>query len=914
MSDEPRDRSEDDGPPDSNEELLLRLEEEFEDALLRGERPSIDDYCERHPALADSLRPALQASLLLHDVGLDSDEAGPPSRLGRFDLGEALGAGGMATVHRARDVDLQRDVALKVFHPRGADARHGRDRFLREARSLARLRHPRVVAVHEVGEQEGWCYLATELLAGSLQDHVPPPEVELDLVEQRRAVGWIVEAAEGLAHAHAQGVLHRDVKPANLLLDADGRASVADFGLARLEGQAELTRTGERLGTPGYWSPEQVSGRPVDVRSDVHSLGTTLRVLLTGALPEAPEDRSRWRRVPARLQAIIERATAPVPDRRHADMTAFRDELVAWLEGRPTPSERRRRARSRTLLVTMGLLVVAAAMLAWRERPLPHGGWLIEHGTRERQGAPRPPVIERVLRDAAGWDERDPTQPFVMDGSSLQVAVESRLRGPRVVLRRDGETVAGVRLDETSVAGLSNWTLRANRDLDGDDLPDFLLGSNQQVSAWVKLEPEAWGPGEGWRRRLGSDPSHGSVTVTDWDGDGRLEILVGESGLLGDHPADTPARLRSFDLTTGDEERSWPLEGMFRSTPQLLRTRSGHPIAVFADSDSTRSLREGRLGPWLHRIDVASGEVLARHLGEEHHFGTRPVFVDVGDGGLAGVLAGSWTYGPTDAAGRLTSSGELTLWTSALDEWWTWGAGGRLSSPLLTEQDGRSPTEACIVVGDRLDCLLLSPELPPAERTLWSAALPTGDFVENAPVSVGDLDGDGFDEVAAGTRGGRVLVAGRRATEGRHALLSSPPTNEDGGRPSITARPASWRDPSTGRLQLVACTGTGSVLGWDGLRHEEPAWSFETAGGILASPRVVWLTAERPTVLVASSDRWLYLLEPPATSGAAPRITWSYCAEGGLDGTPSVVEVDGTRWVVFTDRSRHVSCVPLLTR
>jgi len=199
---------------------------------------------------------------------------GPGSQLGAYQIVEEVGRGGMGTVYRAKQPALERDVAVKVLPDQLAAEPGFRDRFRQEAVVVARLRHPNIVAVHDFGEQDGVSYLVTEFIEGTTLDGVMGAPL----------------GAEALDHAHANGILHRDVKPSNIFVNRDGSPVLGDFGLARMaSADARLTQTGMVIGTPAYMAPEQCEGAEVGPETDVYALATIAYPLLAGALPfDAP--------------------------------------------------------------------------------------------------------------------------------------------------------------------------------------------------------------------------------------------------------------------------------------------------------------------------------------------------------------------------------------------------------------------------------------------------------------------------------------------------------------------------------------------------------------------------------------------------------------------------------------------------
>ena len=201
-------------------------------------------------------------------------------KIGRYKIVSELGRGAMGVVYKAEDPNLDRTVALKTIHLE-KDAEGGADyrkRFMLEAKAAGKLTHANIVTVHDFGEVDGIAYLAMELLEGTdLRKRVqqaPIPPIE--------AVEIAGQVAEGLAFAHHRGIVHRDIKPANIMLLERGPAKIMDFGLARMRLADHKTSTGIVLGTPRYMSPEQISGQPVDHRSDIFSLGIVLWEMLTG--------------------------------------------------------------------------------------------------------------------------------------------------------------------------------------------------------------------------------------------------------------------------------------------------------------------------------------------------------------------------------------------------------------------------------------------------------------------------------------------------------------------------------------------------------------------------------------------------------------------------------------------------------
>ncbi len=384
-------------------QLFDRLAEEFVSRRRNGSDPSISDYAGRHPELADDIRELFPMLVTMEDL---KPGGGPPvlptpTMLGDYRLVREIGRGGMGVVYEAVQQTLSRRVALKVLPMHATtDPRH-RERFRIEAQAAGRLQHAHIVPVIGYGEHDGVHYYAMQYVEGrgldvvvrevrrlvggigveeprdeigeALARHLLAPDGDassssntgrqtvtapddssgpwsLGRRYQESVARLLLDAAEGVAAAHARGILHRDLKPSNLMLDEQGRVWITDFGLCKEEGTGDLTRPDDMLGTLRYMPPERLQGES-DVQGDVYGLGITLYELVTATtayagehgaalvkrIPEEAPRRPRLieRRIPSDLEAIVRKATARDRRERYATADALAADLRAFLEGRP---------------------------------------------------------------------------------------------------------------------------------------------------------------------------------------------------------------------------------------------------------------------------------------------------------------------------------------------------------------------------------------------------------------------------------------------------------------------------------------------------------------------------------------------------------------------------------------------------
>ena len=385
---------------------------------------------------------------------------------GRYRLEAKLGSGGMSTVYLAKDETLDRPVAVKVMHREMSEQEDQLERFRQEARAVAKISHPNVVSVIDAGEDGGYPYIVFEYVEGeTLKQRIS----RVGALDVQEAIAYAIEIARGLGIAHGRNLVHRDIKPQNVLIDDEGRAKLTDFGISRQLEQDGMTATGRVLGTTDYVAPEQAMGQGVDPRSDVYSLGVVLYEMLVGQVPfhadsqvgvamkhvneELPDVQRRRPEVSAAVALVVERATAKRPEERYQSVGEMIDDLETALEveaaragsttGEATsvlealpPAKRKLSAPPRWSWVVIALLVLVGGgtLLATK---------LISDGSIGGGGANAGKGGRVQLSSATAYDpqgdgqENDEEAPNAIDGNPTGTVWESE--------HYDSETFAGTK-------------------------------------------------------------------------------------------------------------------------------------------------------------------------------------------------------------------------------------------------------------------------------------------------------------------------------------------------------------------------------------------------------------------------------------------------------------------------------------
>jgi serine/threonine-protein kinase len=437
----------------------------------------------------------------------------------RYRLDGKLGSGGMSTVYLATDLTLERQVAIKVMHREMSDQPEQQERFRRESRAVAQLSHPNVVAVIDAGEDHGRPYIVFEYVDGeTLKQRIE----RLGRLPLDEAAAYAIEIGRGLQAAHSAQMVHRDVKPQNVLIDPDGRAKVTDFGIALSLDSDGLTKTGRVLGTTDYVSPEQAMGKEIDARSDIYSLGIVLYEMLIGDVPfkaetvvgvamkhvneEVPDVQRRRPGVSSALAAVVDRATQKEPRKRYPTMAAMLADLEAALEVEvaraggagaeatsvlDTVPERQRLLTSRRVSVAGTLLVLVGVIAA-----LLIVGLGNEDRQPERAGgnnqAPQPSGTQIELTGATDFDpegdgQEHPTEAELpIDGDPSTAWSTETYDASPVIADATGGEKTGVGIVVEASEPITSGTLEIATDTPGFSGQIFAAAGNppDDLSGW----------------------------------------------------------------------------------------------------------------------------------------------------------------------------------------------------------------------------------------------------------------------------------------------------------------------------------------------------------------------------------------------------------------------------------------------
>jgi len=435
---------------------------------------------------------------------------------GRYKLEAKLGSGGMSTVYLARDTTLDRSVAVKVMHREMSEQEDQLQRFRQEARAVAKLSHPNVVAVIDAGEDGGHPYIVFEYVEGeTLKQRIN----RVGALDPQEALAYAIEIARGLTVAHNRNMVHRDIKPQNVLIDAEGRAKLTDFGISRQLEQDGMTATGRVLGTTDYVAPEQAMGQPVDQRSDIYSLGVVLYEMLVGQVPfqadsqvgvamkhvneELPDVQQRRPELSAAAAMVVERATAKDPAQRYQEVGDLIDDLGTALEveaaragattGEATsvleavpPAERKLSAGGRRSWLALLALLLAAGAVLLAVQLVGSGNGPGGGGALKGKGSPVA-LAEASDYDPQGDDSEDPEAvSLAVDGNPTTTAWSSE--------HYDSEDFAGTKTGPNPGVGI------------------YVVGKATTTPAEMLVQS----PSPGWDAEVYAAPSGPPEELSEW--------------------------------------------------------------------------------------------------------------------------------------------------------------------------------------------------------------------------------------------------------------------------------------------------------------------------------------------------------------------------------------------------------------
>ena len=778
--------------------------------------------------------------------------------VGRFVVRGKLGAGAFGTVYRAFDPQLQREVALKVPNAGVLDSPKRVERFLREARSAANLTHPHIVPVFDAGQDGERYYIASAFIDGkSLADTIPEGGTDF-----RRAATLARELAEALGYAHGQGVVHRDVKPANCLVDAADGLHLADFGLAAKSddtSEAKLTNDGAVLGTPAYMAPEQAAGQQGEAKpaSDQYAVGVVLYELLTGRTPftgppavviynvlniEPDRPSSVRSSIPRDLETICTKAMAKRPEDRYADCEALADDLRRWLDDEPIVARRLRRTervvrwarKNKAVAAAAGVTTAALALVA---------------------------VVSTIAAALAFQAETD--QARLRTDADRQASRATAEAGRAATEADRARTAEQAAVREAAEATLRHGTSVCDSGRSGFGLLLLAHGLEAAVKSGDKSLAEAyrWNLGA-WSAehpelvRMYDHP--GSIEAADFSPDGRFVHVGGSDGMV-----------RTWDWDHGVEVGG-PL-----AHPAGIRD-----LAILTEPDRLgTTCSDGRFRVWdlTTRKEIAAGPI-----------------------GPSGASPGGNLKMATDPNGGRVVVG-------------TWASGAVLLSSTSAEQlrtlrapdNPQSPVEAIAFFSDgrtlTVDNL--------AVARIWNQ---TGDEVVGGPFESSDR---GVRTSAAGTSmNGRVFAAGHMhdsivrffTTADGEPAGEVPHTNQV-RKISVSPDGNLWATASEDTTVRLWSQSARQLVG-PPLRHEAAvrAASFSPDGTRLVTGTTlgrvrIWSINARPDLLLRHPDRVNALAFDPTGDRLLTSTCYSRCFVSLWDlstGRPTVRERANSGWPV----------------
>ncbi len=615
--------------PDAQAVQLVQVLDQYLEDLRTGKGTSREQLIAAHPELAADLEACLAGLEFIHAA--ESPAAGRMQVLGDFRIIREVGRGGMGAVFEAEQISLGRRVALKILRFGAVSDPAALERFQREAETVAKLHHTNIVPIFAVGTERGVNYYAMQFIEGqSLAEVLAGSKGPL---AAGQVAEWGLQAAEALAHAHQRGVIHRDVKPSNLLIDRENRLWLTDFGLARRLDDVTLSLTGALLGTPRYMSPEQAvaSKKRVDHRSDLFSLGATLYELLTGQPAfqgDTPHDviqhiltseptpiRQLVRGVPRDLETIVMKCLSKDPQERYSAASDLAGDLRAHLDGRPirarraNPLDLARRwfkqhqrsavltatAAAITLAVTLAVLMGRTGYTAWQQASL-------------RLDAVSPPLVAELL-DQHGEPVRVDTLPMQVAAKlpageyDLRVSSEGTLSQTFALSLTRGH-------EETYKANLHDQLLFAPLEVDRSfDIVD--LGREQALVVWTEeglALRKRKGSALAWSLKLGPDGSTAMQAAPGftWPWSSPLSIHSG----YGSYAYQPWVLQESLDVD-GDGAGDLVCAGRHQA---WLMAISGQGGGVLWIAPRGTEVKEPRRRDWQSRLGNVRSSVLERPL------------------------------------------------------------------------------------------------------------------------------------------------------------------------------------------------------------------------------------------------------------------------------------------------------------